>query len=61
MVYIRYSFSDIIVMSFIQNNYVYFVQIFSKEKLGNVLMKLCESSVALLNEQKDPWGNITTE
>ncbi|XP_025833875.1 nuclear pore complex protein Nup107-like [Agrilus planipennis] len=33
---------------------------YSKEKLGEFLRKLGESSVALLNERKDPWGQDTS-
>ncbi|CAH0555792.1 unnamed protein product [Brassicogethes aeneus] len=32
-------------------------KVYSKEKLGEILVKLCESSVELLNSKKDPWGN----
>lgn len=32
-------------------------KVYSKEKLGEILEKLCESSVALLNAKKDPWGS----
>lgn len=35
-------------------------KVYTKEKLGEILTKLCESSVALLNEKKDPWGNETS-
>ncbi|XP_050509495.1 nuclear pore complex protein Nup107 [Diabrotica virgifera virgifera] len=35
-------------------------KVYSKEKLGEILVKLCESSVALLNAKKDPWGNETS-
>ncbi|KAG5892251.1 hypothetical protein JTB14_014621 [Gonioctena quinquepunctata] len=31
-------------------------KVYSKEKLSEILVKLCESSVALLNAKKDPWG-----
>ncbi|XP_018573204.1 nuclear pore complex protein Nup107 [Anoplophora glabripennis] len=31
--------------------------VYSKEKLGEILIKFCESSIALLNAKKDPWGN----
>ncbi|CAH1154193.1 unnamed protein product [Phaedon cochleariae] len=34
-------------------------KVYSKEKLAEILEKLCESSVALLNAKKDPWGNET--
>ncbi|RZC31996.1 nuclear pore complex protein Nup107 [Asbolus verrucosus] len=35
-------------------------KVYSKEKLGEILEKICESSVALLNAKKDPWGNPST-
>ncbi|CAG9860633.1 unnamed protein product [Phyllotreta striolata] len=35
-------------------------KVYSKEKLGELLVKLCESSVALLNAKRDPWGNETS-
>ncbi|KAJ8917651.1 hypothetical protein NQ315_005098 [Exocentrus adspersus] len=35
-------------------------KVYSKEKLGEILTKLCESSVTLLNEKKDPWGRETS-
>nr|XP_023016171.1 nuclear pore complex protein Nup107 [Leptinotarsa decemlineata] len=31
-------------------------KVYSKEDLAKILEKLCESSVALLNARKDPWG-----
>ncbi|XP_045478913.1 nuclear pore complex protein Nup107 [Harmonia axyridis] len=30
-------------------------KVFSKEKLGEILFKLCESSVSLLNAKQNPW------
>ncbi|CAH1999739.1 unnamed protein product [Acanthoscelides obtectus] len=35
-------------------------KVYSRHKLAEVLTKLAESSVALLNERKDPWGNETS-
>lgn len=32
-------------------------KVYSKEKLEQILTKLCDSAVALLNENKDPWGS----
>lgn len=31
-------------------------QVYSKQKLGEFLQKVAESSLALMNEKKDPWG-----
>ncbi|XP_011298381.1 nuclear pore complex protein Nup107 [Fopius arisanus] len=31
-------------------------QIFSKERIREVYRKICESSVALMDQKKDPWG-----
>ncbi|XP_044271446.1 nuclear pore complex protein Nup107 [Tribolium madens] len=35
-------------------------KVYSKEKLGEILEKICESSVALLNAKKDPFGSFST-
>nr|CAH7732455.1 unnamed protein product [Callosobruchus chinensis] len=35
-------------------------RVYSRHNLAEVLTKLAESSVALLNEKKDPWGNQTS-
>ncbi|KAL7307217.1 hypothetical protein TKK_0000940 [Trichogramma kaykai] len=31
-------------------------KVFTKEKLREIFRKLCESSLALMNQKKDPWG-----
>ena len=33
------------------------VKVYSKESMEHILEKFAETSIALLNEKKDPWGN----
>jgi nuclear pore complex protein Nup107 len=41
-----------------ESNQLY--QVFSKHKLAELLTKITESSLALMNEKKDPFGYVVT-
>lgn len=37
-----------------------FFQVYNKQKLEEIVAKLTECSVTLLEDNKDPWGNNTS-